>query len=149
MSEVSTILVFTTKITQPCPQVFSVKGALTCRGLHFWRHFLVKHKILPNFVISNWLWWIMRVPLANQNRGNILNEYLNNGCLFLCFFNNNNGNIPLIGFCLGFESSINYYWWYYFAFMCCVQSRASVLLGKYDKLSYNGCIRFNLFVYDL
>ena len=26
----------------------------------------------------------MRVPLANQNRGNILNEYLNNGCLFLC-----------------------------------------------------------------
>ena len=37
-------------------------------------HFLVKHKILPNLVISNWLWWIMRVLLANQNWGNILNE---------------------------------------------------------------------------
>ena len=36
-------------------------------SLHFWRHFLVKHKILPNVVISNWLWWIMRVLLANQN----------------------------------------------------------------------------------
>ena len=56
MSEVSAILVFTTKTTQPRPQVFSVNGALTCRGLHFLRHFLVKHKILPNLVISNWLW---------------------------------------------------------------------------------------------
>ena len=35
-----------------------------------------------------------------------------------------------------------------FAFVCGVQSRASVLLGKYDKLSYNGCIHFSLFVYD-
>ena len=34
-SEVSAILVFTTKTTQPRPQVFSVNGALTCRGLHF------------------------------------------------------------------------------------------------------------------
>ena len=66
---------FTTKTTQPRPQVFSVKGALTCRRLHFWRHFLIKHKIFPNFVISNWLWWIMRVLLANQNWENILNEY--------------------------------------------------------------------------
>ena len=31
-------------------------------------------KILPNLVISNWLWWIKGVLLANQNRGNILNE---------------------------------------------------------------------------
>ena len=45
------------------------------RTLHFWRHFLVKHKILSNLVISNWLWWIMLVLLANQNRGNILNEW--------------------------------------------------------------------------
>ena len=66
---------FTTKTTQPRAQVFSVKGALTCRSLHFWRHFLIKHKMLPNFVISNWLWWIMRVLLANQNWENILNEY--------------------------------------------------------------------------
>ena len=35
---------------------------------------LVKHKIFPNLVISNWLWWIKRVLLANQNRENILNE---------------------------------------------------------------------------
>ena len=65
---------FITKTTQPRSQVFSINGSLTCRGLHFWRHFLVKHKILPNLVISNWLWWIMRVLLANQNWGNILNE---------------------------------------------------------------------------
>ena len=44
-----------------------VNGALTCSGLHFLRHFVVKHKILPNLVISNWLLWIMRVLLANQN----------------------------------------------------------------------------------
>ena len=71
-SELSAIFFFTTKTTQPRPQVFSVNGALTCRGLHFWRHFLVKHKILPNLVISNWLWGIMRAVLANQNWGNIL-----------------------------------------------------------------------------
>ena len=34
-SEVSAILVFRTKTTQPRPQVFSVNGALTCRSLHF------------------------------------------------------------------------------------------------------------------
>ena len=49
-------------------------GALTCSGLHFWRHFLVKHKVLSNLVISNWLWWFKRLLLANQNWGNILNE---------------------------------------------------------------------------
>ena len=66
---------FTTKTTQPRPQVLSVTVPFkaqvlqvkTCNGLHFWRHFLVKHKVLPNLVISNWLWWIMRVLLANQN----------------------------------------------------------------------------------
>ena len=41
---VSAILVFTTKTTQPRPQVFSVNSALTCRRLYFWRHFLVKNK---------------------------------------------------------------------------------------------------------
>ena len=64
-SEMAAIFVSTTKTTQPRPQV---------KTLHFWRHFLAKHKILPNLVIGNWLWWIMRVLLANQNRGNILNE---------------------------------------------------------------------------
>ena len=48
-------------------------GALTCSGLHFLRHF-VKHNILRNLVISNWLWWVMRVLLANQNWRSILNE---------------------------------------------------------------------------
>ena len=37
-SEVSIILVFTKKTTQPRPQVFSVNGALTCRRLHYCRH---------------------------------------------------------------------------------------------------------------
>ena len=37
--------------------------------MHFWRHFLVKHKILPNLFISNWLWWIKRVPLAKSESG--------------------------------------------------------------------------------
>ena len=36
-------------------------GTLTCSGLHFLHHFLIKNKILPNLVISNWLWWIMHV----------------------------------------------------------------------------------------
>ena len=34
-SEMSVIFFFTTKTTQPRHQVFSVNGALTCRGLHF------------------------------------------------------------------------------------------------------------------
>ena len=28
-------------------------SALTCRRLHFWHHFLVKHRILPNLVTVN------------------------------------------------------------------------------------------------
>ena len=56
------------------PQGFSVNGALTYKNAAFWRHFLVKHRILPNLVISNWLWRIKRVLLANQNQENILNE---------------------------------------------------------------------------
>ena len=34
-SDVSAILVFTMKTTQPRPQVFLVNGALTCRRLYF------------------------------------------------------------------------------------------------------------------
>ena len=34
-SDVSAIFLFTTKTTQPRPQVFSVKSALICSGLHF------------------------------------------------------------------------------------------------------------------
>ena len=83
----SPILFFTTKTTQPRPQAgahgLPGNGALICSGLHFWRHFFVKHKILPNLVISNWLWWIMRVLLASQNWGNILNEWFKVSEFFL------------------------------------------------------------------
>ena len=50
--------VFTTKATQPRPQVFLVNGALTCEIAAFLTsfNFLVKHKIPPNLVISNWVW---------------------------------------------------------------------------------------------
>ena len=48
--------VFSTKTTQSRPQVFSVNGALTFKNAAFLRHFLVKHKIFPNLVISNLLW---------------------------------------------------------------------------------------------
>ena len=77
--------------TQPCAQVFSVNGALTCRGLHFWLHFLVKHKILSNLVIRNWLWWIMRVLLA-----------IRIGEIF--WMNNNKAYFPNIGQPLSFAS---------------------------------------------
>ena len=50
-SEVSAIFIFTTKTTQPRSH-----GALTFKNPAFCRHFLVKVKILPNLVISNWLW---------------------------------------------------------------------------------------------
>ena len=65
---------FTTKTTQPRPQVFSVNGALTCRGLHFWRHFLVKHKILPNLVICFRL-----VVLRGKSASNDQKRYLDMG----------------------------------------------------------------------
>ena len=35
MSEMYAIFVFTTKTTQPCPQVFLVNGALTCKKAAF------------------------------------------------------------------------------------------------------------------
>ena len=55
-SEMSAIFVFTTKTTQPRPQVFSVNGTLTSKNAAFLASFpLVKHKILPNLVISYWL----------------------------------------------------------------------------------------------
>ena len=56
------------------PRSSQLTVPLPAQTLHFWRHFLVKHKILPNLVIRNWLWWIMRLLLANQNQGNILND---------------------------------------------------------------------------
>ena len=44
--------------------------------LHFWRGFLAKHKILPNLVIRNWLWWTMRV--LSQSETEIF--WMNNNC---------------------------------------------------------------------
>ena len=69
-SEVSAILVFYNENNS----IFSVNGALTRRRLHFWRHFLVKPKILLNLVISNWLW-----KKANKNQKTVLQKKI--GCL--------------------------------------------------------------------
>ena len=41
---------FTTKTTQPHPKVFSPATVL-----HFWHHWLINRKILPNLVNSSWL----------------------------------------------------------------------------------------------
>ena len=57
---------------------------LPARTLHFWRHFLVKHKILPNLVVNNWLWWIMRVLLLSHIRiGEIF--WINNNFSYYAF----------------------------------------------------------------
>ena len=63
-----------------CPGLLC-NGALTCSGLHFWRHFLVKHKILPDLVISSWLWWIMRVLPGPQIFGLITQPFVINYAL--------------------------------------------------------------------
>ena len=74
MSEMSTIFVFTTKTTQPCPQFFSVNGALI--------------NLQESCTFDNIGWLIAKffqiwssvtgygeiVLLASQNWGNILNE---------------------------------------------------------------------------
>ena len=78
-SEMSAIFFFHNQNNSTSPLGPLGNGALTCSGLHFWRHSLVKHNILPNLVVSNWLWWIMHELLANQNWGNILNEWY---CIF-------------------------------------------------------------------
>ena len=72
--EVSAVFCFRNQNNSTSSPGLLGNGALTCSRLHFWRHFLFKHKILPNLVISNWLWWNVHVFLANQNWGNILNE---------------------------------------------------------------------------
>ena len=43
------------KNSTSCPGLLG-NGVLTCSGLHFGSRILVKHKSLPNLVISNWLW---------------------------------------------------------------------------------------------
>ena len=65
------LFVPTTQTTQPRPQVFSVTGSLTCNFSALLTSTVHYGKILPN---SSWLWWIMRVTLANQKQRNILNE---------------------------------------------------------------------------
>ena len=49
-------------ITQPCPQIFSVKGSIICSGLHFWRHFDVISSIIcsglhfwHHFDVNGWI----------------------------------------------------------------------------------------------
>ena len=84
-------LFFCSPNSQSRPQIFSVNGSIICSGIHFWRHFDVIGSIIysglhfdvsdsiwrrffPNLVNSSWSWWIMRVVLTKQKRGNILNE---------------------------------------------------------------------------
>ena len=55
-SECPPFFKFTIKTIQPRLQVFSVNGALTCKNAAFLTSFPAKLKILPNLVISNWLW---------------------------------------------------------------------------------------------
>ena len=42
-----------TKITQRCPQVFSVNGSIICSGLHFWRHF----DVIGSIIFSGLHFW--------------------------------------------------------------------------------------------
>ena len=49
-------------------KTFSVNSWIICSGLHFWCHWFNMTKFFPNLVNSSWLWWIMRVVLANQKR---------------------------------------------------------------------------------
>ena len=83
------------KITQPDPQVFSVKGSIICSGLHFRYHFDVIGSIICSR-LHFWLHWFnvtktfqiwstaaghgelhcMHVVLTDyQSLGNILNEW--------------------------------------------------------------------------
>ena len=49
-----TLFVFPlTKITQLCPQVFSVNGSITCSGLHFWCHF----DVIGSIIFSELHFW--------------------------------------------------------------------------------------------
>jgi len=50
---------------------FDVNSSIICSGLHFWRHWFNMTEFLVN---SSCIWWIMRVVLTNQKRGNLLNE---------------------------------------------------------------------------
>ena len=65
----------TSKATQPRRKVFSINGSIICKFTALLTSSVQYGKILPNLVNSSWLWWIMRVILANQKRRNILNEW--------------------------------------------------------------------------
>ena len=70
---------FTTKTTQPRLQVFSVKGALTCKTAAFWRHRFIKRKILPDLVISSLLWWINYACAFSQSESGKYFEWIIRG----------------------------------------------------------------------
>ena len=81
-SEMSTIFVFTiswahfftTKATQPRPQVFSVNGALTCKKAPLLTSSVHKTQNSSKFWSSVAGYGELCVLLANHNRGNILNQ---------------------------------------------------------------------------
>ena len=78
--------VFTTKTTRPRPQVFSVNSSLTCKRLHFWRHFLVQHKILPNLVISNLVMVNYACALSPQSELGKYFEWVINNVFLLYYY---------------------------------------------------------------
>ena len=52
-------------ITQPCPQVFSVNGSITCSGLHFWRHFDVIGSIVFGW-LHFWRHWFNMAKILSK-----------------------------------------------------------------------------------
>ena len=77
---------FSPKITQPCPQVFSVNGAITSSWLHFWHHWFMiwqnfwcpwfnMRKFFLNSVNSSCLWYIMCAVLTNWTCVNFLHPF--------------------------------------------------------------------------
>ena len=75
VSPFRSLFFYSSKVTQPRPQVFSVNCSITCSGLLFWHHFDIIGSIWQNFwchwffpylVNSSWLWWIMCVVFQSE-----------------------------------------------------------------------------------
>ena len=52
-------------ITQPCPQVFAIKGSMICSGLHFWRHFDVNGSIIFGG-LHFWRHWLYMARILSK-----------------------------------------------------------------------------------
>ena len=49
------------------------------RQLHFWRHRFIKRTILPDLVISSWLWWINYACAFSQSESGKYFEWIITG----------------------------------------------------------------------